>query len=358
MKIGILTHYNVSSHGALLQMYALKTVLEDLGHTVCILTYSRNLDLIDTEKKKRFSASIFNLPYYLSKYMGDDGVVSLIYQYKKQKVLKSFRQSNFTLVPYTCSGELDCVIVGADEVFALENGINFMMFGHGITARRIIAYAPSFGQTDVERIERYGFQELIDSGLKRFSALSARDQGTKEIIEHFLKREIPMVCDPALLYSFNHPHKKNTKTKYIVVYSYQSNFKDKNRIRIIREYAKKNHFELWSVGVYFKWCNRHINCDPLKMINIFADAQAVITDTFHGTITSYIAHTPMAVYVRQNNNVKLEYLLEQIGISKRRVEKEEDLSRILSMPMDFNRLDNNVSVIREASIEYLKNSIL
>ena len=61
MKIGILTHYNVSSHGALLQMFALQEELKAKGHEVYILTYNRNLDFIDEETKKRFSASIRKL---------------------------------------------------------------------------------------------------------------------------------------------------------------------------------------------------------------------------------------------------------------------------------------------------------
>lgn len=52
MKVGILTHYNVSSHGALLQMYGLKKALEEFGHEVFILTYTRNLDFIDEATKK------------------------------------------------------------------------------------------------------------------------------------------------------------------------------------------------------------------------------------------------------------------------------------------------------------------
>lgn len=234
MRIGILTHYNVSSHGALLQMYALKKKVEEMGHEVFILTYTRNLDYIDEATRKRFSASIRNIQYYLSSYIEEDGVGCLFYQFKKQRILKKFREENFEMLPYTASAQLDCVIIGADEVFALENGVDFMMFGHGLASRKIIAYAPSAGQTDICQVEQLGCKELLSSGLGRFTALSARDVGTKEFLETLTKQEIPLVCDPALLYRFPHPRKEQTK-KYIVVYSYQSNFKDKNRIKKIRE---------------------------------------------------------------------------------------------------------------------------
>ena len=352
MKIGILTHYNVSSHGALLQMYGLKKQLEEMSHEVFILTYTRNLDFIDENTKKRFSASVKNIPYYLSSYMGDDGIGCLFYQFKKQKVLKNFREQNFTLRPYIDSAQLDCTIVGADEVFALENGVNFMMFGHGITSPKLIAYAPSAGQTDLSRVEKFGCKELLTFGLGRFTALSARDAGTQQLLFELTGKDVPLVCDPALLYHFPHPNKE-CKKKYIIVYSYQSNFKDKERIQAIQTYAKRNKCELWSVGVYYKWCDKKINCDPLEMIRIFAKAQAVITDTFHGTIASYIAHTPMAVFVRNNNSVKLEHLLRMIGIEKRKATTNEMLEAVLNMPVDFEKLDKNVEKQRASGMQYL-----
>ncbi len=353
MKIGILTHYNVSSHGALLQMYALQEVLKEWGHDVFILTYSRNMDFVDEETRKRFSGSLSNIPYYIKCYMKANGVGCLFYQRKKQRVLADFRNSNFEMLPYTESGKLDCVVVGADEVFSLENGVNIMMFGHGITASKIIAYAPSCGQTDIERIDRFGCRELIREGLNKFCALSARDLGTKKVIDTLIGKNVPVVCDPALLYKFQKQTHKTHK-KYIVVYSYQSNFKDKERIDSIKAYAKTTNCALYSVGVYYKWCDRQINCDPLKMISIFAQAEAVITDTFHGTIAAYIAHTPMAVFVREDNNVKLEHLLSIIGIEDRRCSDPQSLLTVLNRDIDFTFVDEKVEQLRKVGIDYLK----
>lgn len=356
MKIGILTHYNVSSHGALLQMYGLQETLVQLGHEVYVLMYNPNMDFIDEETRKRFSASFRNLPYYLNTYLLKNGLPMILYQYKKQKTLRSFREKHFQLIPYTEASKLDCVVVGADEVFALENGLDPVMFGHGFTTKKLVAYAPSCGQTNLKRIDEYGCRELIQVGLKKFNALSARDIGTKQVIDSLTGLNVPLVCDPALLYPFRHPVKTISK-KYIVVYSYQSNFKEKERIDKIREYAIKHGCELWSVGVYYKWCDKRINCDPLKMIYIFTNAYAIITDTFHGTITSYIAHTPMAVFVRENNHVKLDHLLELIGISDRKVLSPDNLESVLDKPMEFSVIDENVKKLRDEGNKYLLASL-
>ena len=356
MKIGILTHYNVSSHGALLQMFGLKKKLEQMGHEVYILTYTRNLDFADEKTKKRFSASMKNISYYLSSYMDDNGIKCLFYQFKKQKILKDFRDKHFTMIPYTESSKLDCVIVGADEVFALENGVNFVMFGHGITAKKIIAYAPSAGQTDIKRVELFGCRELMSSGLKKFVQLSARDFGTQNLIKDLTGLSVPIVCDPALLYNFSNSI-INERKKYIVVYSYQSNFKDIEIVNKIKENAKKRNCELWSVGVYYKWCDKQINCDPLGMIDIFSKAEAVITDTFHGTITSYIAHTPMAVFVRNNNNNKLDHLLSIMSIRDRKVKSANELESVLNSSINFEKIDDTIKKLRKIGEDYLTNAI-
>lgn len=357
MKIGILTHYNVSSHGALLQLYAMQQVLQEMGHDVFVLTYNKNFDLLDEDAKKRFSASLKNIPYYLKKYMGEDGFGCLVYQYKKQKILSAFRKKYFSMIPYTKSGDLDCVIVGADEVFSLENGIDMMMFGHGITSKRIIGYAPSFGQTNLDRIEKFGFKELIQSGFRKFNSLSARDEGTRQIIETIQGMQVPIVCDPALLYKFSLKKRQVVRKKYIVVYSYQSNFKDNARNKAIIEYARKTDCELWSVGVYYKWCDKHINCNPLEMLQIFHNAELIITDTFHGTISACIVHTPMVVFARANNSMKIDHLLKLLSLEDRKAINPEDLNRIINKPVQFDAIDSTVDQLRFAGKAFLTSSL-
>ncbi len=357
MNIGILTHHKVSSHGALLQMYALQQVLRGLGHDTVVLDYQRNLDFVDEATRKRFSASLRNLPYYMHTYLRENGLGVLTYQYQKQKSLSAFRRANFRQIRYVESGSLDGVVVGADEVFSLENGVNPMMYGHGITAPRLVAYAPSFGQTDIARIRRFGCERLIASGLAGFSALSVRDRGSQAVVKELTGREVPLVCDPALLYDFGRVEKQPVKQPYIVVYSYQSNFKDPQRIAAIRAYAKWTGCQLWSVGVYYRWCDRQVNCSPLEMLQIFANATAVVTDTFHGTISAYIARTPMAVFVRENNSVKLGCLLEQLGYTQRRVTAPEELEQVLSRKMDFADTDRRVAFLRQEGMAYLKASL-
>ena len=66
----------------------------------------------------------------------------------------------------------------------------------------------------------------------------------------------------------------------------------------------------------------------------------------------------MAVFVRSNNSVKLEHLLQMIGIENRKVTTSEMLEAVLNTPVDFDRLDRNVEVLRSNGIKYLEQSLM
>ena len=66
----------------------------------------------------------------------------------------------------------------------------------------------------------------------------------------------------------------------------------------------------------------------------------------------------MAVFVRSNNSVKLEHLLQMIGIENRKVTTSEMLEAVLNTPVDFDRLDRNVEDLRSNGIKYLEQSLM
>ena len=59
MKFGIITHYDVHNHGAILQMNALKKVLEQRVNIAAdILQYTKNYDFMGCDKKYKYEFSI------------------------------------------------------------------------------------------------------------------------------------------------------------------------------------------------------------------------------------------------------------------------------------------------------------
>lgn len=359
MKIGILTHYQVESHGAVLQHYALTKYLQQAGHEVHTLSYPKSLDFAGGSDQKKFAVGLRSIPFYIKEYLLKLGVPFVRTMARKHFTLKGFSQNSFSFLPYA-KGGVDTAIVGSDEVWSLQLGANMMMYGHGVDASRIIAYAPSFGQTSVSDIAAHRCTALIKSGLESFDALSVRDLGSQAVARTLTGEAPVLVCDPVLLYGFSEELaacRKMTDKKYVVVYAYNSNMNEPERIREIRQYARSIGAKVYSVGAFHKWCDKQINCDPIEMLYWFKGAQAVFTDTFHGTISAFLGHTPMAVYVRDTNSVKLDHLLQVLGLERRKVSAERDICRIMAEPVDFDALERSFAPFRQNSAAWLEQAL-
>lgn len=362
MRIGILTHYDVNNQGAQLQMYALANKVKELGHEPIILTYNKNFDFAE-DKKFKYQPSIKSIPIYINDYLLKMGLKSAIHNYEKLKLNKKFRKENFKFQNYVNS-DIDMAIVGSDEVFSIQVGINIMMYGYAVNTKKMISYAPSFGQTNIELLENKHVKSLVANGLKNFVALSSRDENTYQMIEKLTGRTLKMVCDPAILYDFKKEEIENTikipKKDYMVIYAYDHNMTDKNEIEAIKKYAKENNLQIISPGTYHKWCDKNISCNALQWVEIIKNAKCVVTDTFHGTIVSTITNVPMAVLIRNTlNSNKMTDLLKKLGIEDRQLNliNIKELNRVFENKINFENINHNIYKLRESSSEYLRKAI-
>ena len=358
MKVGILTHYNVYNQGAQLQMTAMHHWLQEQGHTPVILTYEKNFDFMQEEKEKN-SGSLRALPYYLRHYLLEKGPGLTWFNTRKVLCHKKAREK-FTYAPHNESG-CDAIIIGSDEVYSIDVGCNRMMYGHDLGGVPAIAYAPAFGITTLEKLEQFGCTEIVRSGLATMEHLSARDTHTQAMVQALTGREVPLVCDPVLLYSgsYNTAHKPIGKP-YLAVYAYDRNMTDLGEIEAIRGYAKAHGLRTVSIGTYHSWCDKNIVCDAESWYGYFADAACVVTDTFHGSVVAMKNHCNVAVFIRESINAfKLRSLLAETGMEDRRLEAitASELERVLSAPTDYDAVDSRIARMAARSGEYLNSAL-
>ena len=356
MKIGILTHYKVNNQGAQLQLYGLYNFLKELGHHPYVLTYKKNYDFDTRNWEKRNEISINSIGYILKEFLIKKGLKLTWHNYLKYRTNGKFRKENFKYAHYALD-HMDAAIVGSDEVLSLQCGPNIMMYGHAVNADRLITYAPCSSVTSAEEIEKWHCTALYSSGLKMFHALSARDEFTASVIKELTGRDdVQLTCDPVLLYDFSKVHTpyKKIKQKYIIAYAYDRNFVDKNEVDAIRSYAKSKGLKVASVGTYHAWCDYNIVCDPLQWIEYFRDAEAVVTNTFHGTVLSVITNTPMAVMAK---NPKTKSVLENLGLSDRNMTDISQISQVMSRDIDFEAMNEKWHDMRDKSAEFLINAL-
>lgn len=353
MKIGIITHYEVHNHGALLQLNALEKVLEKKGYTAKALRYKKNYDFLEEGIDKKYNISIRSVFWYLG-YLKENGIKRTLFNVRKKKILQKFRN---TLIGefYSKAENLDAVFVGSDEVFSVECGINAFFFGFGLPCDNIYAYAACSGPTKIEDTEKYNLSYLISAGLEQFKNISVRDENTREIVKVLTDIDTQVVCDPVILYGYQTEQKRlirKIKKDYLLVYAYDNNMNDEAEVKAIKEYAKQNNLLIVSAGFYHKWCDMCVDASPVDLLGYFKYAKYVVTDTFHGSVMSMITNAEFVAKIRGNGN-KLNDLLNRFGISERIVNHFESIESVFKNKIDYAKVNELISVYRDSSLSYI-----
>ena len=354
--VGILTHYQVHNHGAILQMHGLYHVLKKFGLQPCVLTYKKDFSFIDEELTHKYNISLKSIPFYLE-YLRQQGLGKTLFNFKKHRLLGKFKQSHYAFQPLQFC-QLNYAVIGSDEVFSLEAGINSMMYGHAVPAETVFSYAASFGQTNVKQIADKRCTALIAGGLKTFKAICVRDEASAQTVQA-LTGITPQICfDPVLLYGFEEELKQDVynvpKQPYLVVYVYDRRFNSPEEIASIKSFAKKHNFLIVSPGFYHKWADQNLNVTPLELLQVFQHAKYVVTDTFHGSVISLLLNTPFAVKVRESNINKITYLLNSLDASMHKITDFSQLEDMLNLPENWSCINQNIQHLRMEGLNYLK----
>lgn len=354
MEIGILTYYGVHNHGAVLQANALKNVLEAKGHKCGFLEFERDYSNISQKQANKYKLNLGSIPFYVG-YLMEKGFGNILYNIRKRKTLGNFRAENLPLISKWDEFAGDLAVIGSDEVFSLEIGVNPFLYGNNLKAKHVVSYAGCFGTTTYDDVVKQGYQTMIADGIKHMDAISVRDGNSLEIVREITGIDATMVCDPVILYGYEkemHTYIPTMKD-YVLIYSYDKNLNDPDEYKFIKKYAQQHNLKLVSVGYYHPWC-KSIDASPIELLGWIKNASLVVTDTFHGSVLSIICNTPLVVKFRDNQN-KLKFLLSEYNLEDRIIADFSEMERVAATNMDFDTVNAIVKKRRSASMEFLDN---
>lgn len=367
-KVGILSMQRIKNYGSFLQAYALKTMLENLGHEVEFVDYHVEEPIIKAEDNGRND----KISKAIKALKGDEPLIQKVKYiiHKKNFGKKYYKLLNLTPEPnYT--PKLDTLIIGSDEVFNCiqENknvGYSLELFGKNNNAQKVITYAASFGNTTLEKIKKFGKENEIGELISKLDTISVRDNNSGNIVEKLTNKKVIYNLDPVLAYDYMGECKFipeiKIKEKYMIVYAYSGRI-SKEESDYIKKYAKKNNLKVYSIGGAQKCADKFIDCSPFEVLAYFKNAELIVTDTFHGSIFSIITHSNFVTLVRKSvgnaygNEEKLTDLLERLRLKDRiifEIEKAEDK---LEEKIDYKIVDNIINKCRKESLEYLRKEV-
>lgn len=340
MRIGIVTFHCAYNFGSVLQAWALKHYLEQMGHLVSIVDYrGHDFDqyrLIQTRSAKSFAASLILYPR----------------QRRRRDEFEAFIASEFALTARYDSGDelrmndelpkqFDCFICGSDQIWNLDCthgpvGPYFLSFAGD--ARRV-AYAPSLSHTSFS--EKYfgeRAQDQLREWLSKFFAISVREVITAPIYQPFSNVPIDVCMDPTLLLSAPDyesllrpidedgvfcPKGFNPKESifvYMLEYnknlvSYASNIAQIMNKRVVYVSKRPLRFEkVPTVNLY--------GIGPGEFLWLIQNCSAVLTNSFHATVFSLLFGTPFQTFTTSRSGSRMRELLNNLDLEDHLLEME------------------------------------
>lgn len=357
--------HKVLNYGSALQAYALQKVLEDMGHDVEIIDY-----VYPNEYHKQFQAKppIWrNILSSLINYIKGNSNNS------RQILFDEFYSKHFNLSKtYNSPVELcnnppvyDIYLTGSDQVWnpnSIHEDTSFML--SFTDSNNKIAFSASFSTSVLPKM----YRDLYATELKKYSHIYMREESGCRLVKELTGKESQVVLDPTLLLDKNqwldlarHSTKVFDKP-YILVYILGYSFKC---YPYIYDFVKFVQRKTGKALIILNMSNRYAirlnnkiiitDASVYDFIKLFAEADMVVTDSFHGTAFSLNFGVPFYSVVNDkvNNDSRILNLLSLTGETHRAITHMSDFTKlkIQDIPSGNDRLN----IIRQRSLDILKN---
>lgn len=375
MKVGIISMQRVCNKGSFLQAYGLKKMIESLGHEVVFVDYhvGRSLTL-STKDKVRYD--ILLVRNWFIEFFTNAKCLRVFLPNEMKNIARNRDEYRHEILPMLgitdkkyYNTKVDALVIGSDEVFNCtqinpEVGFSPEIFGANANAKKVLSYAASFGNTTMQKLVDFGKTDELKGYFEKFAAISVRDRNSVQVVKALTGKEPEQNLDPVLMYDFMpNVEKKCTKKDFIIVYAYRARITDEEAKEIV-EFAHSQGKKLISVSGEMDFCDEHFHGDPFEGLDLYRNADYVITDTFHGTIFSVINRKRFVTLIRKSkgssygNQEKLQDILIRLGLESRSFSHgDENLSNKLLAEIDYDKVFEVIEKERKHTMEYLRENL-
>lgn len=366
MKVGILTYHNTINYGAALQTYASQRILNQLG---------ADCEIIDYVNSHR--ANSYSIPKLVSSEISKGHLKTAVRMLLGWYLVDS-RKKKFNLFiekklkkssPYRSRAEIvanppvyDRYIVGSDQVWNYEhNGLDTTYFLDFVKDKtKTASYSSSFGLESIALDK----QTIYKEGLSAIKWLAVREDAGQKIVNNLTGRESRLVLDPVFLLDIKawkelSDKKIPCRKKYILVYTTKGldfkNFIESTKYDlspyIIAKISRSTSIaDFISPSVAIKYA-----VTPEEFLSLIENASLVLTSSFHCTALSIIFQKQFISFLSDNKgkNTRIESILNQLGLSDRIYSSELRPAEI-NRPINYVQVNKRINILKESSIDYLK----
>ncbi len=322
VKIALITIKEISAnYGNSLQNYAAKKVLEDMGCEVDTLVFTYNrIGLV----KNRVKYLLYNTVAHRPEKRLNWGI--------KPLKIKRFQEFHRKFCPPTyikrienLDKKYDFFAIGSDQVWnpnwyytnPLKKDMYLLTFAR---PEQKVCMAPSFGVAELPT----EWNDFFCQELKKFPNLAVREQEGVDLVKKLTGIKVELVIDPTLvLYKedwnqiVQKPENVDFTQGYILTYFLGA--LSEERKTYIENLAKE-----YSLRVYNVLDPENLNLflmNPGEFLYMIANANLVLTDSFHACVFSFIYEKPFLAFQREKDELgmfsRIETLLTTFQIERK-----------------------------------------
>ncbi|WP_174507954.1 polysaccharide pyruvyl transferase family protein [Klebsiella oxytoca] len=375
MKIAILTLPLHVNYGGNVQNFALQKFLKSLGHevvTVHCKTYNETTLKLVLSVIKRTLLKPKNLRHYLFT-NSEKKAISLHHdEFINRYIARTEELDYSSFKEYFEINKFDAIFVGSDQVwrpkYAPHLNSYFLGFLGGNSKTKRISYAASFGSDEWE----YSLEQENECKklAKRFDAISVRESLAVDMCNDNFGVPAEHVLDPTMLL---------TKEDYIglfkgktlpgnngKIFNYTLDMDD-DKLKFVDKISKKIGRGIFSTypnktkkeTIFAKNIIDYQYPSVEAWLKSFAEADFIVTDSFHGTVFSILFNKPfIALCNKERGAARFTSLLQMFGLESRLVTdcNNVDYDTIFSA-IDYEYVNEKLAQLRVHSHEFIERAL-
>lgn len=367
----------------MLQAYATQMALDKLGYENETINIAGFNSKIKKAKIKYFAKASLTSDILFSKAGMAKNVLKKKLShgdYSIQTTLRDqrfdeFKKKHFRLSePYSSRKEAGKqyknVLVGSDQLWLPGNiAADYYTLSWVPKTVNTIAYATSFGQAVLPRDSA----EKASVFLKNIKHIAVREESGQKLVKQLTGRNIPVVCDPTLLFSGDEwlsiqQQEPICEEPYILCYFLGNNPPHREFAMRLKEATDCHIIALPHLDEFVESDEHYADVmdydvDPADFLNLIRYAKYVCTDSFHCTVFSTLYHRPFFTFRRytrktkSSTNSRLDTLFHMTGITDRLLIGNEEIQKCLSISTNFDAANQRIEDERERGYEYLRTAL-
>lgn len=361
MKVAIITLHRVYNYGSALQAYATQTVFERAGYEAQVIDY---ITAQRTKKQIMKNAAAGS----------NKGMSSTAYKFfklfsvmLKEMTFGRFVKKNLHLTKQYITAEdleqdppkADIYVTGSDQTWNSQ-------YNEGVDRGFFLAFAPK-DKMKISFVSSFGKEHLNEDEVKEtrpyiseYKKLSVREDSALSVLHQLGRDDGVQLIDPTLQLTRDEWLKlaspRLVKEPYLILMLLYN--EDNHATEYARKIADKKGLKLVKISWEMKKPpmvdKLFTHRSPADFLSLFANADFVVTNSFHGLAFSINLEREFIVVPRNEFNSRIESLLTLTGLQKRLVSTSEMAMIESDETINYRNVNERLNIERKRAKEYIE----